>query len=82
MREATVKKSSSKRPWASDPTWRLIHLLRGDLDWIVMKCLEKNRTRRYETANSLAQDLERHLNHEPVEACPPSAAYEFQKFVR
>ena len=61
---------------------KLIHLVRGDLDWIVMKCLEKDRTRRYETANGLAQDLERHLNHEPVNAYPPSAAYKFQKFVR
>src|SRR4029077_6263996 len=43
---------------------RLISLLRGDLDWIVMKCLEKDRTRRYETANGLAMDVRRHLNHE------------------
>ena len=61
---------------------RLIHLLRGDLDWIVMKCLEKDRTRRYDTANGLAQDIERHLQHEPVEARPPSAGYRVEKSVR
>ncbi len=59
-----------------------IALLRGDLDWIVMKCLEKDRTRRYETANGLAMDLKRHLDNEPVVARPPSAAYRFQKLVR
>jgi serine/threonine protein kinase/WD40 repeat protein len=58
---------------------RLIHLLRGDLDWIVMKCLEKDRTRRYETANGLVADLKRHLTNQPVVARPPSAAYKFQK---
>ena len=61
---------------------RLIHLLKGDLDWIVMKCLEKDRTRRYETANGLAADLKRHLNDEPVVARPPSKLYEFQRTVR
>jgi hypothetical protein len=61
---------------------RLIHLLKGDLDWIVMKCLEKDRTRRYETANGLASDLKRHLNNETVLARPPSSAYRFQKLVR
>jgi WD40 repeat protein/serine/threonine protein kinase len=50
-----------------------------DLDWIVMKCLEKDRARRYETANGLAADLKRHLNNEPVVARPPSAVYRFQK---
>jgi tetratricopeptide (TPR) repeat protein len=60
----------------------LIGLLRGDLDWIVMKCLEKDRTRRYETANGLARDIERHLNNEPVVARPPSRLYELQKTVR
>ena len=60
----------------------LIHVLRGDLDWIVMKCLEKDRGRRYETANGLASDIRRHLNCEPVTACPPSRWYEFQKSVR
>jgi tetratricopeptide (TPR) repeat protein/tRNA A-37 threonylcarbamoyl transferase component Bud32 len=61
---------------------RLIHLVRGDLDWIVMKALEKNRTRRYETANGLAADIQRHLNNEPVVACPPGNLYRFQKLVR
>jgi tetratricopeptide (TPR) repeat protein len=61
---------------------KLLSLVRGDLDWIVMRCLEKDRTRRYETANGLADDLRRHLNHEPVSACPPSAAYLLQKLVR
>src|SRR5207249_1394640 len=53
--------------------------LEGDLDWIVMKCLEKDRTRRYDTANGLATDIQRHLANEPVVARPPSAAYRFQK---
>jgi len=60
---------------------KLISLMRGDLDWIVMKCLEKNRARRYETANTLIEDIQRHLSHEPVRACPPSAAYRAHKFV-
>jgi serine/threonine protein kinase/Flp pilus assembly protein TadD len=61
---------------------KLTGLVQGDLDWIVMKCLEKDRTRRYETANALARDLERYLNEEPVEACPPSASYRLRKFAR
>jgi tetratricopeptide (TPR) repeat protein len=61
---------------------KLIHLLRGDLDWIVMKALEKDRTRRYETANGLAMDIQRHLGNEPVAASPPSNLYRFQKIVR
>src|SRR6266850_4775641 len=61
---------------------KLIHLLRGDLDWIVMKCLEKDRARRYETANGLAADIERHLNQEPVMARPPSTLYKVHKFIR
>jgi WD40 repeat protein/serine/threonine protein kinase len=55
--------------------------VRGDLDWIVMKAMEKDRTRRYETASGLAQDLERHLDDEPVLARPPSTVYRFQKLV-
>src|SRR6185295_11895076 len=58
---------------------RLVHQLQGDLDWIVMKCLEKDRTRRYETANGLAADIQRHLANEPVLARPPSAAYKLHK---
>ncbi len=65
----------------SEPA-KLTRFIRGDLDWIVMKCLEKDRMRRYETANGLAMDLRRHLNNEPVVACPPNAAYRFQKMVR
>ena len=61
---------------------KLIHLLRGDLDWIAMKCLEKDRTRRYETANGLALDIGRHLNHEPVLARPPSGLYRVSKLIR
>jgi formylglycine-generating enzyme required for sulfatase activity len=61
---------------------RLGLLLRGDLDWIVMKCLEKERSRRYETAEGLAADVARHLANEPVAAGPPSASYRFRKFVR
>ena len=60
----------------------LIQRLRGDLDWIVMKALEKDRRRRYDTASTLAQDIERHLAHEPVIARPPSRVYRFQKLVR
>lgn len=56
--------------------------IENDLDWIVMKCLEKDRVRRYETAEALAADLRRHLNCEPVIARPPSQLYEFQKTVR
>ena len=61
---------------------KLLHLVRGDLDWIVMRCLEKNRVRRYATSDELARDLERHLHNEPVAACPPSALYRFRKLVR
>jgi len=61
---------------------KLMHQLKGDLDWIVMKCLEKDRTRRYDTANGLAADLKRHLDNEPVLARSPSAAYKFQKAFR
>ncbi len=61
---------------------RLTKLVRGELDWIVMKCLEKDRGRRYETASGLARDVERYLADEAVEACPPSAGYRLGKFVR
>jgi serine/threonine protein kinase/tetratricopeptide (TPR) repeat protein len=65
----------------TDP-WRLRKSLHGELDWIVMKCLEKDRNRRYETANSLVADLRRHLNHEPVDAGPPSIGYRLRKAAR
>jgi serine/threonine protein kinase/formylglycine-generating enzyme required for sulfatase activity/Tfp pilus assembly protein PilF len=56
--------------------------VRGELDWIVMKCLEKDRSRRYESASALAQDVERFLKDEAVQACPPSAVYRLRKFAR
>jgi serine/threonine protein kinase/tetratricopeptide (TPR) repeat protein len=61
---------------------KLRGLVRGELDWIVMKCLEKDRNRRYETANGLVRDIERYLRDEPVQACPPSVWYRFRKFAR
>ncbi len=57
-------------------------LVRGDLDWIVMKSLEKDRTRRYDTVSALAMDVQRHLSHEPVQARPPSTIYWLKKFLR
>jgi tetratricopeptide (TPR) repeat protein len=54
----------------------------GELDWIAMKCLEKDRNRRYESPSALAADVERHLRHEPVQACPPSNWYRFHKLTR
>ena len=61
---------------------RLSPLLRGELDWVVMKCLEKDRARRYDTANGLARDIERYLHDEPVEAGPPGAGYRLRKLAR
>ncbi len=65
----------------SDPH-RLSQLFRGELDWIVMKALEKDRNRRYESASAFAADVQRYLNDEAVLACPPSAMYRFRKFAR
>src|SRR5262245_31522268 len=65
----------------TDPK-RLSRLCRGELDWIVMKALEKDRNRRYESANGLAMDVQRYLADEPVLACPPSLTYRLRKFVR
>jgi eukaryotic-like serine/threonine-protein kinase len=59
---------------------RLSTLVRGELDWIVMKALEKDRNRRYDTTNDLVLDIQRYLNDEAVQACPPSATYRFRKF--
>jgi eukaryotic-like serine/threonine-protein kinase len=70
--------TAAKRRSTEPP--KLIRLLKGDLDWIVMKCLEKDRSRRYETASGLAADLKRHLNNQPVTAGPPSAIYVLGKF--
>ena len=72
--------SVAKRHSAEAP--KLIHFMRRDLDWIVMKALEKDRTRRYETASALAMDVQRFLQNEPVEARPPSSLYRLQKLVR
>jgi serine/threonine protein kinase/tetratricopeptide (TPR) repeat protein len=65
----------------SDPR-QLSRQFRGELDWIVMKALEKDRNRRYETASGLARDIERYLNDEPVQACPPSSWYRMRKMAR
>jgi len=65
----------------TDPA-KLSRLLRGELDWIVMKALEKDRARRYETANGFARDIQRYLADEAVDACPPSAGYRLRKFAR
>ena len=64
------------------PTKELIRAVQGDLDWIVMKCLEKDRARRYQTANGIAADIRRHLNHEPVTARPPGGMYLLQKLAQ
>ncbi len=75
LRQKSVEASTSSLATSHYP-------LSTDLDWIVMKCLEKDRGRRYETANGLAMDLQRHLNNEPVVARPPSNLYRLQKLVR
>ena len=77
--DATTTAVSARR--GIDPR-QLRQLLRGELDWIVMKCLEKDRNRRYETANGLAMDLLRYLGGEAVQACPPSLAYRLRVFTR
>src|SRR5262249_50290176 len=61
---------------------KLSGLVKGELDWIVMKALEKDRNRRYDTASAFAQDVQRYLADEPVLACPPSVWYRFRKFAR
>ena len=77
----TTLKAPGQQGGGTDPR-RVSELILSDLDWIVMRCLEKDRTRRYETASSLADDVQRHLNNEPVVACPPSRSYRFRKLVR
>jgi WD40 repeat protein/serine/threonine protein kinase len=76
--QAAITVSANRK---SEPR-RLSQLFRGELDWIVMKALEKDRNRRYETASSFAADVQRYLHDEPVQACPPSAWYRFRKFAR
>ncbi len=78
MTEADLTTLAQNRK-SEPPT--LIHAVRGDLDWIVMKALEKDRTRRYATANGLALDVQRYLADEPISARPPSKVYTFQKAV-
>jgi eukaryotic-like serine/threonine-protein kinase len=78
LKRAATTVSANRK---SDPN-RLSQLFRGELDWIVMKALEKDRNRRYETAAAFAADIQRYLDDETVEACPPSARYRFRKFAR
>jgi serine/threonine protein kinase/WD40 repeat protein len=78
MGESLSKVSSQRK---TEPA-RLSALVKGDLDWVVMKALEKDRTRRYETASSFAADVRRFLAEEPIEARPPSAWYRFNKMAR
>jgi eukaryotic-like serine/threonine-protein kinase len=78
-RSATLPTVAAQR--SLEPT-QLGRAIRGDLDWIVMKALEKERARRYDTAAGLARDIEHYLHDEPVEACPPSATYRLKKLVR
>jgi serine/threonine protein kinase/Tfp pilus assembly protein PilF len=75
----TLPKIAASR--STEPT-RLAGLLRTELDWVVMKAIEKDRVRRYETANAFADDIERYLTGAPVQAHPPSQAYQFKKFIR
>jgi non-specific serine/threonine protein kinase/serine/threonine-protein kinase len=77
--EDNAPRVAQRRNWELSS---LVKRIRGDLDWITMKALEKDRTRRYQTANALALDIRRHLGHEPVAAGPPSTAYRARKFVR
>jgi hypothetical protein len=75
----TLRQIAAKRN--TEPV-RLRRSLKEDLDWVVMKCLEKDRSRRYESASALARDVEHYLADEPVEACPPSALYRMRRFAR
>jgi len=82
-RLSTIKRCASQTgPRRESEPARLGAMVRGDLDWIVMRCLEKDRARRYETASGLALDVKRHLQGEPVEAAPPSRLYQARKFIR
>jgi serine/threonine protein kinase/Tfp pilus assembly protein PilF len=78
--EAAERATIARRRQCEPP--KLIHLIKGDLDWIVMTCLEKDRTRRYQSAEALAEDIQRHLNQQPVQARPPSQVYRLRKLVR
>ncbi|HRQ73764.1 MAG TPA: serine/threonine-protein kinase [Phycisphaerales bacterium] len=80
--ERITRAASAVPPRLDDDPATVARRLRGDLDWIVMRSLEKDRTRRYDGASALARDLERYLRDEPVEAGPPTAAYRLAKFLR
>ncbi len=80
IREDEPPKPSTRLSDSESPA--LAKQVHGDLDWITLKALEKDRTRRYQTANALAMDIRRHLTHEPVLASPPSAVYRLKKFMR
>lgn len=81
-RPSTRLESSRRGPAKGRQPEQLFRELRGDLDWIVLKALEKDRSRRYQTVVDLARDIERYLNHCEIEARPPSAIYRFRKFAR
>jgi len=81
-RVSTINTQNARHALPHPDPRRLQSLLRGDLDWITMKCLEKERERRYDTVNALAQDVQHYLNGEAVLAAPPSRAYRIAKFVR
>ena len=92
--EEPPRPSGSPEHYAASGTWstiaeqrgleprRFSRRMRGEMDWLVMKALEKDRNRRYETASAFAADVQRYLNDEPVQACPPSAGYRLKKFTR
>lgn len=80
LAKTTGTRNAAATTRQADPV-KLSRLIKGELDWIVMKCLAKDRNRRYETANGLAQDVERYLRGEPVLAGPPSNWYRFRKFI-
>ena len=82
LRLSTVESSTEAASHRGVEAKRLGQMLRGDLDWIVMKAVEKDRSRRYETANGLAMDVQRYRDGEPVLAAPPSTVYRLRKFVR
>jgi serine/threonine protein kinase/tetratricopeptide (TPR) repeat protein len=81
-RDALATESTGETPVVLMGGTPMLREVRGDLDWIVMKSLEKDRARRYETASGLAEDIRRHLDHEPVLARGPGAAYRLGKFLR